>query len=59
MPHLNSTNKFAINNVAYKPLHSTETLLTKVNNNIIKNSDSNKLTLLVLSDLSAAFNTVD
>ena len=58
-PHLNSTNKFPINTSAYKPLDSTETLLTKVNNNIRKNLNSNKLTLLVLLELSAAFDMVD
>ena len=59
IPHLNNTKKFAINNSAYKPVHSTETLITKVNNDIMVNMDTKKFTLLVLLDLSAAFDTVD
>ena len=31
--HLNNINKFATNNLAYKLLQSTETLITKVYNN--------------------------
>ena len=44
---------------AYKPNHSTETLLTKIHNDIMINGDKGKITMLVLLDLSAAFDTID
>ena len=44
---------------AYKPNHSTETLLTKVHNDIMSNCNKNKITMLVMLDLSAAFDTID
>ena len=43
----------------YKKHHSTETLLLKVVNDILVGFDSNKGTILLLLDLSAAFDTVD
>ena len=44
---------------AYKVFHSTETALVKVQNDILCAVDSNKSTVLLLLDLSAAFDTVD
>ena len=43
---------------AYKRHHSTESALLKVKNDILLNMDAQKVTLLVLLDLSAAFATV-
>ena len=43
---------------AYKKYHSTESALLKVKNDILLNMDAQKVTLLVLLDLSAAFDTV-
>ena len=43
----------------YKKLHSTETTLTRVQNDILRTIDSRRSVLLVLLDLSAAFDTVD
>ena len=44
---------------AYKVFHSTETALVKVQNDILRAVDSNKSIILLLLDLSAAFDTVD
>ena len=43
---------------AYKKHHSSESALLKVKNVILLNVDAQKVTLLVLLDLSAAFDTV-
>ena len=43
----------------YKKHHSTETLLIRVVNDILIASDQNKATVVLLLDLSAAFDTVD
>ena len=44
---------------AYKPQHSTETLLAHVHNNILRDIAQKKVVLLALLDLSAAFDTVN
>ena len=44
---------------AYRPHHSTETALLKGKKDILMNMDRQCVTLLVLLDLSAAFDTVD
>ena len=44
---------------AYKKSHSTETALIKVHNDIVTAIDSGHSVILVLLDLSAAFDTVD
>ena len=43
---------------AYRKGHSTETALLKVTNDILMNMDHQHMTLLVMLDLSAAFDTV-
>ena len=58
IPHLECTQKFALKNSAYKTGNSTETLLCKINSDIMKNMDSQKITILVLLDLSAAFDSI-
>ena len=44
---------------SYRQHHSTETVLLKVMNDVLLKMNSQHLTLMVLLDLSAAFNTVD
>ena len=56
--HLKSINMYTSKNSAYKEQHSTETLLVKVHSDIINNMDNRQVTLLVMLDLSAAFDTV-
>ena len=43
----------------YKQSHSTELLLTWVTNNLLEACDKNMPSVVLLLDLSAAFNTVD
>jgi hypothetical protein len=44
---------------AYRTFHSTETALLKVQSDLLLNMDKQRLTLLVMLDLSAAFDTID
>ena len=44
---------------AYRKYHSTETALTKIQSDILMNMEHQSVTLLVMIDLSAAFDTVD
>ena len=44
----------------YRVHHSTETAITAVHNNLVRNIDqSGQVSVLVLLDLSSAFDTVD
>ena len=42
---------------AYRPIHYIETALLKVQKNLLRNLDDGKTTVLVLLDLSAAFDS--
>ena len=44
---------------SYKEFHSTETALLRVNNDILRALDEGQCVLLILLDLSAAFDTID
>ena len=46
-------------NAAYSKSQSTETILTRVQSDILCNMDNQHVTILVLLDLSAAFDTLD
>ena len=57
--YLVTNNLFPLLQSAYRPHHSTETALLKVKNDILMNMDKQHVTLLVLLDLSAAFDTIN
>ena len=57
--HLAKNNLYPVFQSAYRKLHSTETALVKVHNDILTNMNTYHVTLLVLLDLSAPFDTVD
>ena len=56
---LNRKNILEKHQSGFRRNHSTETALLKILNDIRWNLDNKKLTVLVLLDLSAAFDTVD
>ena len=56
--HLKVTERQSLLQSAYKPLHSTETALLKVKNDILMSMNQQHVILLVLLDLSAAFDTI-
>ena len=57
--HIISNNLSNVFQSAYKKLHSTETALLKVHNDITLNMDNGRVTALTLLDLSAAFDTIN
>ena len=57
--HIESNNLFDSFQSAYRSRHSTESALVKVKNDIMFALDSNQVVLMVLLDLSAAFDTID
>ena len=59
MSYLNNSNLFSTHQSAYRRHHSTETAVTKVYSDILGAADDDKLSLLILLDLSAAFDLVD
>ena len=57
--HINMNNLFPSLQSSYRKFHSTESALLKVKNDILLNMNRQHVTLLVLLDLSAAFDTID
>src|SRR5882757_5198904 len=44
---------------AYRPFHSTETALLRIQNDLLLSMDNKRVSALILLDLSAAFDTID
>ena len=57
--HINMNNLFPSLQSSYRKFHSTESALLKVKNDILFNMYRQHVTLFVLLDLSAAFDTID
>ena len=57
--HLTSNNLHEVLQSAYKKFHSTETALLQVQNDLLMSIDADGGAILVLLDLSAAFDTID
>ena len=56
---LNKNNLWGKYQSAYKKIHSCETAITKIMDDILNIKDQNNDTILLFMDLSAAFDTVD
>ena len=57
--HVTKSGLYPILQSAYRLGHSTETALLKIQSDILAAMDNQRVTLLVLLDLSAAFDTID
>ena len=57
--HLSQHQLYKKHQSAYRKRHSTETALTRVQNHVLRAMDDSEATVLVLLDVSAAFDTVD
>ena len=57
--YLSENDLFAKHQSAYRLFHSTETAMLRVTNDLLREIDSGNEVVLVLLDLSAAFDTID
>ena len=59
MPHIAASKSFSPMQSAYRKLHSTETALLKIMDDLYRIVDRKKSAVLISLDLSAAFDTID
>ena len=59
LEHMDNAGLHEVMQSAYKQFHSTETALVRVHNDILQSLDNKHGVILVLLDLSAAFDTID
>ena len=57
--HVNASHLLLVHQSAYRAHHSTETAILSVYNALVHSIDDGKVSVLVLLDLSAAFDTAD
>jgi len=57
--HISMNKLFPLLQSSYRKFHRTESALLKVKNDILLNMNRQHVTLLVLLDLSTAFDTID
>ena len=57
--HLSKNSLLELHQSAYRKLHNTETALLKIFNDLLISADNKKISILILLDLSAAFDTLD
>ena len=57
--HMQDNDLYPVMQSAYRKYHSAETALLKVKNDFLHSMDDQQATMLVLLDLSAAFDTVN
>ena len=57
--YLSSFSLFEKHQSAYRKFHNTETALVKITNDLLLAADDKKVSVVVLLDLSAAFDTID
>ena len=59
MSHITTHSLLPSRQSAYRRFHSTETVVASVHNELVRSIDDGRVTVLVLLDLSSAFDTVD
>lgn len=59
IPHFNSNKCISDFQSAYRQHHSTETALCRIYNDLLHNIQNSNISILILLDLSAAFDTID
>lgn len=57
--HLVPNNLFELFQSGFRPKHSTESALIKVTNDLLLSSDSGHISILILLDITAAFDTIN